>query len=94
MSERSELFRKRLNELEAEKQERNKELADIQAKLDAIDKINELPAKVELGNILREEKELITKRDEQSVKVQQINKDISMVRYSLGLSSNDPRIET
>jgi hypothetical protein len=94
MSDRSELFHKRLNELEGEKQERNKDLADIQAKLDTIDKINELPAKVELGNMLHEEKELITKRDEQSVKVQQINKDISMVRYSVGLSSNDPRIET
>ena len=65
MSERSELFRKRLNELEAEKQERDDELADIQAKLDAIDKINELPAKVELGKLLSEEKEIITKRDEQ-----------------------------
>jgi len=94
MSNRSELFHKRLNELEAEKQERNKELADIQAKLDAIDKINELPAKVELGNMLHEEKELITKRDEQSLKVQLINKDISMLRYSLGLSSIDPRIVT
>jgi Skp family chaperone for outer membrane proteins len=91
MSDRSELFRKRLNELEAEKQDRNKELADIQAKLDAIDKINGLPAKVEIGNVLHEEKELITKRDEQSSKVKQINKDISILRYSLGLSSIDPR---
>ena len=96
MSEMDELFRKNLKEHEAAKQEMVEELADINSRLDTIEKMytNELPAKVELDKLTREREGLNNKRDKLSDDIHRLNILISQCRHALRLTPMEPKEET